>query len=414
VNHYDAISDPLKLREAWDSLNKRPQSVGLDQVHISDFKLDLENNLLKLSEDLKNKTFQPVKLLPSLLKKPEGGYRVLKIPAVRDRVVQRALLNEISPALETAYQLSSNGVSFAYVKDGGVKKAAEKIIEYWKQGNEFAYKADIKGFFDNINKKKLQKMISDALGDDISVIPLIELFINNEIENIKQIADKKPEIYQANPLLGLAQGSPLSPVFANVYLAEFDVEIKKKKLLMVRYADDLVILTKTLTEAQTAHTIVESKLKQIGLEVHKLKTQGTLPAIGHSRPKYSEARECQNLEFLGLTLRGKMVYPSGRSYQNAIKSVRYAANDRGTSLVRKLNSIESRVLGWSSAYLFAQQENAKISNNDRLLDDVLRRMLHHQGLRVRRGLSPHRVLGLANYTSTMETLRNKKLKRDNK
>jgi RNA-directed DNA polymerase len=411
VTYYENVCQKSNLKIAWKNLHKRPQSVGLDEVTIADFRTDLDENLEKLSIALKSGKYKPVKLLPHMLKKPEGGYRVLRIPAVRDRVVQRAILNEISKPLDDHFHIDNNGVSYAYVSGGGVNKAAEKIVKYWEQGYDYVYKSDIIKFFDNINKKVLLEKISKSLGTDQSLMPLIEDHLNCAVENIKKVADYDPEIYNPKPLLGLAQGSPLSPVFANVYLAEFDQAMLSRKLKMVRYADDLIIMGKTLAAAEATHAVVEEELKKLGLQVHALKVQGKqLPAVGHSKPKYSEARRCQDVEFLGLTFKSKKIYPAGRSYQNATKSVRFAAYDRGNTFVKRLVSIDARVFGWSSAYSFTEQEPAKIAVLDQKLDETLRIMIQRQGLKIKQSKTPHKVLGIRNYSASLQEVINNKTK----
>lgn len=409
MTYYENICQKSELKAAWKKLHKRPQSVGLDEVTVAEFRTDLDENLDKISESLKTKTYKPVKLLPHMLKKPEGGYRVLRIPAVRDRVVQRAILGQISKPLNDLYKIESNGVSFAYVTDGGVNKAAFEIIKLWEQGYDYVYKSDIIKFFDNIDKAILINQISTALGSDQSLMPLIDDHLNCEVENIRKVAEYDPKIFNPKPLLGLAQGSPLSPVFANVYLAGFDQAVIGEGLKMIRYADDLIIMTKSLEDAEAAHSFIEAELSKLGLNVHDLKTQGKLPVIGQAIPKYSEARKCQDMTFLGLTFKSKKIYPAGRSYQNATKSVRFAAYDRGTTFVKKLISIDARVFGWASAYSFAQKEPAKLAIIDSKLDEVLKIMMKKQGLKVKNSASPHRVLGIRNYTASLAAIEKKRL-----
>jgi len=408
---YDQLCSRECLLSAWKSLQKRPQSLGFDNVTIQDFKNDLSTNIDNLSDSLKAKNYEPIKLLPHLLNKPEGGYRLLRIPAVKDRVVQKALVNLISEPLDKVYEINNNGVSFAYVKNGSVEKAAIQIRDYWLEGYKYVYKADIKKFFDNINKQILMEKIVRALPREKDMHTLIHTFLNNDVENIKQIVDKAPHLFSPNPLIGIAQGSPLSPLFANVYLAEFDQRVKNAGFKMVRYADDLVILAKSVEAAESAHNFVKEELKELGLKVHELKVKGQLPAVGQSKPKYSEVTRYQDLQFLGLTFKSAKIFPTGRSYQNAIKSVRSAAYDTGLAFNKKLYAVEARINGWCSAYSFAEHEAQKLGHNDKLLSQVLRIMLKKHGLLVKKGVSPHKALGINNYTSQAAILRNKRKKK---
>lgn len=411
VSYYENICDKSNLKAAWKKLQKRPSSVGIDEVTIADFRIDLDENLQKLSDSLKSGDHKPLKLKPHLLAKPEGGYRVLRIPAVKDRIVQRAILNEISEPLDKVYDINKNGVSFAYVDGGGVQAAATEVIKLWKQGYNFVYKADIEKFFDNVNKDILLKLIRDGLKPDNTLMALIKDYLYCEVENNARVKAYDPKVYHPKPLLGVAQGSPLSPFFANIYLAAFDKAVKKAGYKMVRYADDLLILTKTLAEAEAAHDFVVTELRRLKLVVHPLKTQGkAFPGTGHSVPKYSEARKLHDLQFLGLIFRSQKIFPAGRSYQNATTSIKNATNDAGTTFAKKLISIDARVFGWCSAYSFTELEPAKIAVLDARLDDALKIMLRKNGLSIRSSKNPHKVLGIRNYSASLQQINNKEEK----
>lgn len=414
MNYYDQLCKPSTLNDAWKSLNKKKHSQGLDNVTIQDFKDDLTNQLDLLGDQLKAGTYKPVLLKPHLLKKPESGHRLLKIPAVRDRVVQKAITNLISEPLNKKYKIENNGVSYAYVSKGGVDKAALQIREFYRAGNKFVYKADIEKFFDRVPKKKLLAKIEAALTPDTSLMPLIEEFLNADMANNKYLEAKDPKLFHPTPLLGIAQGSALSPLFANVYLAEFDQKMISEGLNMIRYADDLVVLTKTDADAENAHILVSSELKGLELKVHALKKRNALPGTGQSKPKYSEVRRYQDLQFLGLTFKSDHIYPTGRSYQNAVASVRNAAYDRSQPLVKKLKNIESRIEGWCSAYSFVEHEGSKLAHNDTELNKVLGIMLKKHGLKVRLGISPHKALGLNNYSGTLARIAVEKAKKEKK
>jgi len=124
-------------------------------------------------------------------------------------------------------------------------------------------------------------------------------------------------------------------------------------------------------------------------------------------PKYSEARKMQDLQFLGLIFRSQKVFPAGRSYQNATTSIRNASNDAGTTFVKKLVSIDARVFGWCSAYSFTELEPAKIATLDDKLDDILKRMLRKYGLNIKSSKNPHKVLGIRNYSGSLQQISNK-------
>jgi len=411
------LADQKILRSSWKALHKEPFSYGIDKITIDEFRNNLENELDGLSTLLSSGKYTPQMLRGHPLEKgkprsrvtDKKDYRILKIPTVRDRVVQKAIEGLISEHLNKRYKVVNNGVSFAYVKDGGVEKAAEQIRQYYKSGYMYAYKADIKKFFDRIDKALLLNKVGTALPDK-SLLPLIKQFLEIDIANVEQIEERTKKEYEYNPTLGVAQGSPLSPLFANVYLADFDQSIIRKKLKMVRYADDIVILCKTEQAAIDAHDLVESELLKLKLELHPLLRPRELPVSGHN--KHSIVRKYSGLIFLGLCFKGQKIYPpSGDSYSNAIWTVRRAAYNQKLTFTKKLISIDARIQGWCSSYAFTDYLDEKTLKNDKLLEDVLTKMLNKSGLRVVGHKTAQQALGIEGYKTRinrLQTQRNEK------
>ncbi len=393
-NLLSTLSTEDCLKRAWQSLEKRPYSHGFDDITIAQFKENLTNHLAETATMLQAGTYKFYPLRLYLAKKSDGGYRKIKIPTVRDRIVQRAITDMISPYLEKRYQLI-NASSFAYVKDKNVKKAAERILQLRADGYTHACKADIIKFFDNIDREQLLVKVEAAL-PDTSLNALIRSALENDIANVEYYEKKTGEIYVPNSLVGIAQGCPLSPLFANVYLADFDKAIEKSGRHMVRYADDFVVMARSLQAAKDSYYYAESLIKDLRLELYPLKDD--IPVqLWKKDAKYSLARTCHQLEFLGLRFAGGKVYPAGTAYKNVMKSVRSVAYDPKLGLIKKLTGIDSRMLGWMTAYTFATMENQNISGLDASLEDVLTRMLRRHNLQKTTKRSTAAVLGLRTF-----------------
>lgn len=409
---FDQLSDERTLREAWRKIHKNPRSAGIDEITIDEFRDRLETELDDLCDKLLNGKYKPQLLKGHPLEKGKNHsqeadnkeYRILKIPTVRDRVIQKAIERLIEPYLTKKYKLS-NKVSFAYMEGGSVERAAIQIRKYYKLGNPWVYKSDIKKFFDKINKKDVLKMIRDALPDD-SLMPLIEQFLTIDINNSKELVEVTKKAYEYDPLVGVAQGSPLSPMFANVYLSSLDQLAIDKKLKMVRYADDLVVLTKSKDEAIGAHKLLEGHLKKLKLEVHPLEVAGENVASGHE--KHSTVSKYSGLLFLGLRFMGEKIYPSGDSYVNAVWTVRRAANNRGLSLIRKLQSIEARIQGWCSAYAFTDFQEQQVAKLDKQLEDVMQKVLRKSDLQVIHKKTALEALQMETYKQRLNSIKDKR------
>lgn len=409
----ELLADKNTLREAWKSLKKRPASYGIDQVTIDEFRDNLETEIQELNSAISSGRYKPNELRGHPLAKGKSTgrnldkkeYRILKIPTVRDRVVQKAIEQLIENRLNEVYKIRNNGVSFAYIKNGGVDKAAEQIRGHYQQGYSWVYNADIRKFFDEIEVNALLGQLEKAL-PDTTLMPLIEQFLKIDIANADEIQERTEKEYEYNPMLGVAQGSPLSPMFANVYLSNFDQTMIESGVKMVRYADDLVVMCKSKQEAINAHTLVSVELSKLKLVVHPLLIQGDLPVDGHE--KHSHVRKYSDLLFLGLRFTGNRIYPSGDSFDNAIWAVRRAAYNDRLPFVKKLISIDARVQGWCSSYAFTDYLGEPVDKNDRLLEDILVKMLRHAGLQRKNGKTAMAALGIEGYKTWLTRHQNAK------
>jgi group II intron reverse transcriptase/maturase len=411
VSLLDELSKPANLRLAWKALHKNPSSYGIDKVTIDQFRDNLEYELNELSEAIIKGKYKPQLLRGHPLEKGKStskesdkkDYRILKIPTVRDRVVQKAIEQLVDVPLDAKYKTKKNGVSFAYMKEGGVEKAAIQIRKYYEAGYGYVCVADIKKFFDKVDKKLLLEKIKDALPDD-SLMPLIKKFLTIDVGNAAELKERTQKEYEYNPMLGIAQGSPLSPMFANVFLADLDQQVIKSKLKMVRYADDIVVLCKTSAEAEAAFHYIESELAKIRLELYPLlKPEEELPATGHE--KHSKVQRYSGLLFLGLRFTSNKIYPSGTSYQNAIWTVRRATHNSKLTLVQKLLSVEARVQGWCSSYCFTDYLDEPTVKNDKLLEAELKTLLKQNGLIIVNKKPATTVLGIEPYKSRIIRLK---------
>lgn len=393
------------LRKAWASLEKRPNSYGFDGVTIQTFRNNLDANVDAILSDLKHKVYEYYPLRLYLSEKKDHGYRQIKIPTIRDRVVQRAMADLISPYLDAKYKIT-NDASFAYVKFKNVEKAAKKLIDLTRAGNRFVCKADIVKFFDRINKNMLMQKIADALPDS-SINALIEKALANDILNSPYFEEKMGSSFVPDSVVGIAQGSPLSPLFANVYLAKFDQAIKDKGYDMIRYADDFVIATPTREDAKEAYSFAAKLLSKLKLQLYPLKDD--IPVhLWKKDAKYSEARSVHQLDFLGLRFMSGKIYPGGSAYKNIIKNLNEVADDKKLGLVKKLSSLHSRVQSWCNTYSYAVMEQKHVIALDDKLELALVKLVKNHGLAKASKKSLCEIFGIDTFTQTNSKIAAKK------
>ncbi len=299
VSLYENLCDPnLIARCAGRVKNSKPtykrkRSRGSDGISIQEFFEDPEQ-LTLLQESLRQKTFKFSSLKGIPIPKDGEKDRLITAPSVGDRVVQKAVLAIINPIL---FPHINTGLSYCGVKkdifskprDGlNARKAIEKLIWHIKNKHFWVLKADIEKFFDKVPKDKMQSELEGLL-PDTSLNNLIKQIIFFNLSN-RDSLQNKPRIDLPNLEIGISQGSSLSPLFANVYLKDFDLAIKNKfGDVMIRYVDDLLIMMESEEEIKEIRKFIEEFLKTKELNLSSKKT-------------YTCNLKLQNLEFLGLSI----------------------------------------------------------------------------------------------------------------
>ncbi|WP_435548575.1 reverse transcriptase domain-containing protein [Desulfobacterium sp. N47] len=241
------------LTNAFDSVKANNGCAGVDGVTIQQFEHNLNGNLFSLSEELKEGKYYPLPLMKILVSKKNGEPRGLCIPAVRDRVVQRAVLDLVEPVLEKQFE----DCSYAYRKGRSVRQVIYLIMALYREGYRFVVDADIDAFFDNVDhdllKSKFNKVISDPL-----IQQLIAQWVGGEVwdgTDLKIITK------------GIPQGSVISPLLANLFLDELDEVMLAQGFKFIRYADDYVVLCKSRENAVQALDLSKEVLKDLKLEL---------------------------------------------------------------------------------------------------------------------------------------------------
>lgn len=242
------------LRSAWEAVAENNGIPGVDHVSIKKWRRNWEENCFTLARSVRANTYKPGKYRQRRIPKPDGGFRRLSIPTVTDRVLQRAVMQVLMPVFEKRFF----DCSFGYRPHLGLKNAVQRIVVLRENGYHHVLNADIDAFFDNVDQELLLRFIQADLEDE-SLLPLISQWL--EMSDIAKKCSK-----------GLPQGSPLSPLLANIYLHRFDTEMAAKGLNIVRYADDFIALETTQSALEKAYHDVISALSNLQLTLEPRKT----------------------------------------------------------------------------------------------------------------------------------------------
>lgn len=313
---------------------KKRNGYGIDGISINQFRDDEALIIKRLSSDLLANRYRPQLLNPHFIPKSNGKDRVICIPTVTDRLIQRALLQ----FLHKKNYGFENSISFGFVKGKSVKMAAQQAIEY-RDFKPWAYKADISSFFDNIDRKLLIRQVNKKIRMR-SLHPIITSIINTEILCRHSGESKKVRKLGIKTGTGLRQGMPASPYLANLMLLDFDRAIESSGIPMVRYADDLIAFANSEQECIDIHNKCTLLLEKEGLMIHPISATG----------KTQIAKPSNTIEFLGLGLA-----PSRGSYNLIVT-------------VEQFNSIKQKILQFSDLN-YCIKNNISISKLTRKLED---------------------------------------------
>lgn len=252
---------PANFQQAWLKVRDKKGCAGADEETIEDFARNLKLNITELRNSVANSTYEPYPLKQVLIPKNNGKMRELRIPTVRDRITQQALLNVLVPIIEPTF----SDCSFAYRPNLSIIKAVEKIA-YWRdQGYRWILDADIVKYFDSIDHQILLLQLREYI-DHPGILCLIKAWISTGTYTSQGLQTSEK---------GIPQGAVISPLLANIYLDKFDHVIPRNDLKLVRYADDFLLLGKSRSRIFQAYTEVVKHLHSINLTIHQNKTQIT-------------------------------------------------------------------------------------------------------------------------------------------
>ena len=239
------------LNRAYKRVKANKGAPGVDGMTVEDALPWLKEHREELLESIRQGKYKPQPVRRKEIPKPDGGVRKLGIPTVADRIIQQAITQKLVPIYEPLFHDGSYG----YRPHRSAQMAIGKVKEYAEQGYTQAVLVDLSKYFDTLNHELLMNLLRKNIRDK-RVIELIKRYLKAGVmENGLRIKTEE----------GSPQGGPLSPLLANIYLNEYDWEMSRRGVPVIRYADDIVILAKSPRAAQrlleSTQRYLEGKLK---------------------------------------------------------------------------------------------------------------------------------------------------------
>ena len=333
----ERILDRDNLNRAYKRVKANKGAPGVDGMTVEEALPWLKGHGRELTDSIRSGKFKPDPVRRKEIPKPDGGVRKLGIPSVKDRVIQQAIAQMLTPIYEPLFTEGS----FGYRPGRSAQDAIYRIRGYADEGYEWAVLLDLSKYFDTLNHEKLLNLLRREVKDE-RVIQLIKRFLKSGVM-------ENGVIIETNE--GSPQGGPLSPLLANVYLNEFDHEYEKRGVPVIRYADDIVLLCKS---ERAAGRLLESSIRYLEREL-KLK-------VNRDKSHIAKVNAAKKFKFLGFAFgKGK----DGifiRVHQKTLKKTRdklreLTRRNRGVNVRQIMAEVKRYMQGWLNYYGIAEMKN---------------------------------------------------------
>lgn len=243
----EQVLHPYNVQCALKQVIANKGSAGVDGIKVRNLTDCFRKAQAQLYSSIREMKYFAQPILGVDIPKGNGKTRLLGIPTVTDRVLQQAVSQVLMPKYESDFSVHSYG----FRPNKSARQAVGKALDYIHEGFSFIVDIDLKTFFDEVDHCLLLNLLHQKVKCPITM-RLIRKWLRAPIQINGKLHKRRK---------GVPQGSPLSPLLANILLNELDKELTRRNLRFVRYADDFSIYTKYKSHATATLKAIEKFLK---------------------------------------------------------------------------------------------------------------------------------------------------------
>jgi len=353
----DKVYAPDNLAAAFTRVAANGGAAGVDHQTVAQYERQLSVNQEKLATELKDGSYCPQAVRRVWINKPgTKERRPLGIPTVRDRVAETALRNVMEPIFERDFAEQSYG----FRPQRGTKQALRRVDALLKAGYTWVVDADLKSYFDSIPHEPLLVRVEEKVSDG-RVIKLLQNYLKQGVME---------GLASWTPTAGTPQGAVISPLLSNIYLDPLDRLLAERRVEMVRYADDFVILCRREAEAHQALSWVQDWTVSNGLSLHPEKT------------RIVDATIRGGFDFLGYHFERGYRWPRAKSIKKMRDTIREKTRrTNGHALLVIIAEVNKTLRGWFEYFKHSHKTTFRRQDSwvRMRLRSILRKRQHLRG-----------------------------------
>lgn len=321
----EVIMTKENLNKAYKKVVANKGASGIDGITVEELGNYIKSNKDDIVNSIRNRTYFPKPVPRVYIPKSNGKMRPLGIPTALDRTIQQAIAQPISNIYEEIF----SEYSYGFRPNRSCHDAIKQALDYLNDDYEWVIDIDIEKFFDKVNNDKLIQILREQVNDSATL---------NLIRKYLKAGVMEQGIVKATKT-GVPQGGPLSVVLSNIYLDKLDKELEQRGLRFVRYADDVLIFTKSEMAAnRVMKSISDWTLRKLFLKVNATKSKVVRP----TRSKYlgfTFLKHGGQWKVKPTTEKKKALYKKMSEYLKIGKAA-------SRSLVVTIKRVNQMVMGW--------------------------------------------------------------------